>query len=333
MLGNGFTRKKVGSLTLGEKLQKIRTDYKITLAEISKSTGIRKEHLEFLEKGNYAKLPADVYVRGFLRSYAQFLGADPEVLIRLYNRERSIARNLNKEPEARHVGVGTKSHFFPSFIITPKVLIGVISAVVIFTVAGYLYREFHAFVAEPYLVVVDPSNNQVVSSDKVIVSGKTDRDAKFFLNGEPRVVNESGEFREEMSLRLGMNSIVVKVLNRFGKERVETIAVVAEYIVPENTSKFTNGESHVPKKEKLVLSLAPQVNTAVSIVVRVDGEEMYRGELVANETKEFECMKECSVDSTSAKNTLALWNSEELKSLSNTEGEILNALFTVDESL
>ena len=51
MLGNGFTRKKVGSLTLGEKLQKIRAEYRVDLADVARETGVRREYLEYLERG------------------------------------------------------------------------------------------------------------------------------------------------------------------------------------------------------------------------------------------------------------------------------------------
>jgi len=37
MANDGFTRKKVESLTLGEKLKKLRGDFRMSLSEISKS--------------------------------------------------------------------------------------------------------------------------------------------------------------------------------------------------------------------------------------------------------------------------------------------------------
>lgn len=44
-------------------------------------TRIRSRYIEALENGNYDGIPAPVFVRGFLRSYAVYLGLDPEPLI------------------------------------------------------------------------------------------------------------------------------------------------------------------------------------------------------------------------------------------------------------
>ncbi|MEK9174337.1 MAG: helix-turn-helix domain-containing protein, partial [Patescibacteria group bacterium] len=68
MVEANFTRKKIQSLTLGEKLQKLRGDTHVPLTEVARSTRIRVRYLEYLENGEYEKLPADVYVRGFLRN-------------------------------------------------------------------------------------------------------------------------------------------------------------------------------------------------------------------------------------------------------------------------
>ncbi len=307
MLGNGFTRKKVGSLTLGEKLQKIRADYRVDLLDVSRETGVRREYLEYLERGEYAKLPADVYVRGFLRSYARFLGADPKVLVRLYDRERSIAKNLGKEPEKAVPATAKPPKKFSFFVVTPKVMIGGMIAACVLGIALYLYHEYRTFVSEPYLVVSEPANEQTVSSDESIVAGKTDRDAKLFLNDQPIFVDESGGFRERVRLQPGMNTITLKVVNRFGKERVETVSILARYDVPANSSEPSNQDSE-SQPQASALTLSTNGKKPVSILVRSDGREIYRGDLLSGETKKFDCEKGCLVDSTSGSGTLASWN-------------------------
>ena len=97
MAQSGFTRKKVESLTLGEKLRKLRTDFRMSLQDVSKATRIQVKYLESLENGAYEQLPADVYVRGFLRSYARYLNVDERAMIKLYDRERNIKVNLGQE--------------------------------------------------------------------------------------------------------------------------------------------------------------------------------------------------------------------------------------------
>jgi transcriptional regulator with XRE-family HTH domain len=72
----GFTKKKVNSLTLGEQLKKLRAEGRVSLHEVSRETKIPVKYLVMIEEGDYKNLPPDVYVKGFLRSYAEFLGVD-----------------------------------------------------------------------------------------------------------------------------------------------------------------------------------------------------------------------------------------------------------------
>jgi cytoskeletal protein RodZ len=324
MLGNGFTRKKVGSLTLGEKLKKVRADYHVNLAEVARETGIRREHLEYLENGEYTKLPADVYVRGFLRSYARFLGVDANGLLRLYERERSIAKNLGKEPEKHPSAVVRRPRRFSAFVVTPRIVVGAVVAVAVLGIASYLYREYRMFVSEPYLVLLEPKNGETVKNDECSVVGKTDRDAKLFLNNEPALVGETGEFRERIRLQSGVNTVTIKVVNRFGKERTETVSVVAEYAIPQ-AEPVAESSPLPPVSPKLILSTSEE--KPVSILIRVEGKEIYRGELAKGETKEFDCEKGCTVDSTSGRGTLASWNGGEAKPLDEKTGTVIGIPF------
>src|SRR3712207_6673264 len=53
---------------------------------------IRERHLAALEEGRYEALPGDVYARGFLRSYAAYLGLEPDTMVALYRLETGRSR-------------------------------------------------------------------------------------------------------------------------------------------------------------------------------------------------------------------------------------------------
>jgi len=61
---------------LGETLRRERTTKGITLEDAERVTRIPRKYLEALELENFGILPAPVYARGFLRSYAAYLGLD-----------------------------------------------------------------------------------------------------------------------------------------------------------------------------------------------------------------------------------------------------------------
>ncbi|MDZ8080426.1 MAG: helix-turn-helix domain-containing protein [Nostoc sp. DcaGUA01] len=59
---------------IGQQLQKTRQSKGLSLYHIHFYTHIRMELIEALENGNWQELPDDIFVRGFIRRYGDFLG-------------------------------------------------------------------------------------------------------------------------------------------------------------------------------------------------------------------------------------------------------------------
>ncbi len=70
---------------LGEYLKQMRESRGVSLEEVARATKVNIRYLSALEEGQYDLLPPDVYVRGFLRAYAEYLGIDPEELYARYD--------------------------------------------------------------------------------------------------------------------------------------------------------------------------------------------------------------------------------------------------------
>jgi len=66
---------------LGETLRRARSTKGISLEDAERVTRIPRKYLEALELENFGILPAPVYARGFLRSYASYLGLEPSDLL------------------------------------------------------------------------------------------------------------------------------------------------------------------------------------------------------------------------------------------------------------
>jgi cytoskeleton protein RodZ len=71
--------------TLGETLRQARLDKGVSLADAARDTRIRRSYLEALEAEDPAGLPPTVYTRGFLRTYAEYLGLDSQSMVDLYH--------------------------------------------------------------------------------------------------------------------------------------------------------------------------------------------------------------------------------------------------------
>jgi len=64
--------------TVGKKLSSARTAQSLSLEQAFQATHIRVHYLEALEQGELDLIPSQAQARGFLRSYASFLGLDSE---------------------------------------------------------------------------------------------------------------------------------------------------------------------------------------------------------------------------------------------------------------
>lgn len=70
---------------LGRKLRETREERGIGLEEVQQHTKIRTRYLEAIEEGKLELLPGNVYAKGFIRSYAEYLGLDGQALLDEYN--------------------------------------------------------------------------------------------------------------------------------------------------------------------------------------------------------------------------------------------------------
>lgn len=72
------------SLSFGRYLRTRRLEKGVNLEVISRETKIRMDCLLLIEQEDHNRLPAEVFVKGFLRAYAKIIGVDEDDVIRRY---------------------------------------------------------------------------------------------------------------------------------------------------------------------------------------------------------------------------------------------------------
>ncbi len=225
---NGFKKKKVRGLTLGEKMQELRNERRISLNEISKNTQIPIKYLINLEKGDYEKLPADVYIKGFLRSCAEYLNVNPNILLKYYEREKGIQSNIKK----------TSSSFQKKIINLPKIdfftfkfkyFIILVLLVILSSGGFFIYTELNKFISAPRLVVLIPQNGETVQKTELVLKGVTEENAKVKINQQPILVKDQGHFEEKIIIKKGENKIIIQAENRFHKKTEKQIIVYGKF--------------------------------------------------------------------------------------------------------
>lgn len=84
-------------LTLGQFLRSEREKRKLTIEELQERTGIHLSSLHALENDLRQELPADVFVRGFIKLYAKTLEFDPQAALDLFRDKNNSGA---KRPES-----------------------------------------------------------------------------------------------------------------------------------------------------------------------------------------------------------------------------------------
>ncbi len=330
MMRNGFTKKNIGTLTLGEKLKKLREDKRLSLNEISKATKIQVKHLDYLEKGFYEKLPADVYVKGFLRSYADFFGLDKQIFLRLYNKEKGIEYNLKKKNNTDFKKI--KPINISAFIFTPKKILILVISIFILVGLFLLYREIGSFASTPRLVVLSPLNNSEITSNSIYVEGIVDKDASLFINNQPILVNDEGKFRENVALQTGVNVINIKAVNKFKKIANKVIIVRSDYQVAKknnNSQKEASQKKAIIKNKEITIELS--VNPGpVWLNVKADGELVFNGTMLSGAIQMFHAKKKIVISSGRGKATFVKFNGNDIGALSPKDGIVKGVTFTHD---
>jgi len=97
--------------SIGHTLRNERQLKQLSLEELAQSTRIPLKSLQQIEANDFAQLPGDVFVRGFVKSYAKALGIESVTLITRLEADRQQQSQLEVvgmvgEPErTRRVGV------------------------------------------------------------------------------------------------------------------------------------------------------------------------------------------------------------------------------------
>lgn len=112
---------------IGGSLREARLKRGLTPADVQKAIRIRDRYLQALEDERWELLPGDAYVKGFLRTYADYLGLDGSLYVEEYNSRFSHPEEPQLVPqrfERRRTRVGGVG------FLRPLVAVGVIVAIV-----------------------------------------------------------------------------------------------------------------------------------------------------------------------------------------------------------
>jgi len=221
MVAAGFTRRKIRTVqTLGEKLSRARKRKGVDLIEAELATKVRAKYLEALESGDFEFLPNDIYTKGFLTVYAQYLGLDAKKIAELYDLERSSRKSEDDQTFLTAKPVKEKS-----LVITSKMVVICLAALFCLSAVVYIVFQVLSFASVPRLVIDSPNRDLIVESETIKIIGVTDPGVNLRINKEAIPVTSDGKFEREVTLQSGLNTIIVTATNKANKEASKVVIV------------------------------------------------------------------------------------------------------------
>ncbi len=132
------------SLTLGEKLKQARESRGITISEVAEQTRISSLYLESIENNDYRGLPGGIFNKGFVKSYAKYVGINEQDALQDYAQliaeqgESNVEETKTYRPEVLTDDRNTSS-MIPTLLFA-VVILGLL-AWGVFTLLSY-YRDY-----------------------------------------------------------------------------------------------------------------------------------------------------------------------------------------------
>jgi beta-lactam-binding protein with PASTA domain len=146
---SGDSARQVESGKLGQTLREAREAKGATLNQAEAVTRVRGKYLRALEEADWGSLPEPLYVKGFLRSYARYLGLDALTVLAQYDR---LAAGPRVKPVVRQavsplkLGANAWTGLIIGLLVFGAFAVGLL----------YIYRQYSASFVPPTPVAILP---------------------------------------------------------------------------------------------------------------------------------------------------------------------------------
>lgn len=294
---------------LGQLLKKRRLSLKISLQEVQKHTKISPHYIKLIESSDYDKLSDDVYSRGFIKNYAEFLGFESKPIVDMFKSEIRTHHKHSADEIKEKSKIGLKPLHSPKIILTPKSLLFFGSLAILFLIVSYIFWQVFILASPPKLTVSNQAV-QEVSANFAFVSGKVDGGADLFINDSPVLTAPDGSFREKVSLSEGANLIKITAKNKLGKAISIERTIIAK--IPSSNVGKSDSQSTNDKIDgvRVTASISKQ---ATWLIVVADGKEIFRGTILVGSTQTFEAADDLKITTGNAGSTQLILSNKLVK--------------------
>jgi cytoskeleton protein RodZ len=181
--------------SLGEELRQARESRRLSIPDVAEQIHIRSVYLQAIEEESWSSIAAPVYVRGFIRTYARFLGLDAEEVVTRFNSAFS-----EPAPPARQNPQLARRHGLPAWLWALS-----LAAVVAVFWVGYDYYRLQTKIQASIIAEVVP----------------TTRSREPFVAARRSRARKGGLLSKELALKVQQRSWLRVMVD--GRERMEGV--------------------------------------------------------------------------------------------------------------
>ena len=201
--------------TLGQVLSRYRTSAKMSVEDFSILTKIPPKVIRALEADDYSRLSEETYIKGHIKTYANYLNLSHEKLVKLFEEQAKDDKYANIKR-----GQQTPTAQKTRVLVTPRIIqIAIISLVAVVLIA-YLAIQVSNIFQPPFLEISNPSQNLVISEGFIHIQGLTERESLVRINDKEISTQADGSFSTTLDLNPGLNLIKVTAKKKHSKESV-----------------------------------------------------------------------------------------------------------------
>ncbi len=197
-------------------LQEARIAKGLSPIDVERAIKIREKYIIAIEANDFGRLPSPSYAKGFVRNYAEYLGLPTDAIMAFFRRQMTDVSKASLLPK------GVSDPLNAPFVhLTPGRFVGFLVSILLIIFLFYLGNQYFRIGKAPPLTVTSPTDQQIVTSSRVVVEGKSDADATVTINGISTIVRDDGRFYEQVAVEPGVNKITISATSRFGKTSTE----------------------------------------------------------------------------------------------------------------
>jgi cytoskeletal protein RodZ len=143
---------------VGDILHRERVVKRISLETVAKDLKLNIDYIKAIESNSFHLLPAQPYVRVYLRSIATYLMLDPDMILKQYFKDRGITETESSKGESERIKINTENDTDKPSATRYILIFGIIIAAVVVFVIGNRMGWIKTGTAEGPAAVADTTS-------------------------------------------------------------------------------------------------------------------------------------------------------------------------------